>query len=103
MLEFPIQRGWFSSLSFNDPLIFEGIFQHHLITQFISLGYHESFPEFHDVGTNLQQHLAAGVKLRHYLGARKLPQEDRDLKNAWEHLEQDARERCKIYVRVNQV
>jgi len=49
--------------------------------------------EFHDVGTNLQQHLAAGVKLRHYLGARKLPQEDRDLKNAWEHLEQDARER----------
>ena len=78
-------------------------FQHHLITQFTSLGCPESFPEFHDVGTNLQQHLAAGVKLRHYLGARKLPQEDRDLKNAWDHLEQDARERCKIYVRVNQV
>ena len=96
---FSIQIG-VSSISFVYSLICEGIFQHHLITQFTLL---ESFPEFHDVGTNLQQHLAAGVKLRHYLGARKLPQEDRDLKNAWEHLEQDARERCKIYVRVNQV
>ena len=52
------------------------------------------FAEFETIGQQFKQYLASGVKLRRYLAARKLPNEGRVLKQAWDQLEGETRIKC---------
>jgi len=51
--------------------------------------------EFELIGQNFKLYMAAGAKLRRFLAARKLPNEGRTLKKAWDQLEFDMRQKHK--------